>query len=43
MEDFIVKTEGDEVLLEKRSDAQTAEGMERLAAYRKMTEENDHA
>ena len=43
MEDFIVKTEGEEVLLEKRSDAQSAAGMERLAAYRKMTEENEHA
>ncbi len=43
MEDFILKMEGDDVLLEKGSDEQTASGMERLAAYLKMTEENNHA
>ena len=42
MEDVLVKMKGDEVLLEKRSDAQMTAGMERLAAYQKMTGENDN-
>ena len=42
MEDYLVKTEDDNLLLEKRSDAEMAMNMERLSAYRKMTEEKEN-
>lgn len=39
MEDYIVKTGEDDLLLEKRNDSETDTNMDRLAAYLKMTEE----
>ena len=42
MEDYIVKTGEDSLLLDKRDGAETDTKMDRLAAYRKMTEEQEN-
>ena len=42
MKDYIVKTGEDNLLLEKRNDAETDTNKDRLAAYRKMTEEKEN-
>ena len=42
MEDYLVKTEDDNLLLEKRDGVETDANMERLAAYQKMTEEKEN-
>ena len=42
MEDYIVETEGGDLLLERRSDEEMAADMDRLAAYRKKREENEN-
>ena len=42
MEDYIVKTEDDDLLLERRSDEERAADMDRLAAYLNMTEGNEN-
>ncbi len=42
MEDYILKTGGGDLLLERRSGEEMAADMDRLAAYRTKTEGNEN-